>query len=64
MKNPHEDIKLLRSRGWTQQMIADKIGCSQPMVAKWESGDVSTSAIYAYKLSEAVRSNRRRVKIG
>lgn len=31
-------IKLRKKLNLTQQQLADKIGVSQPMIARWESG--------------------------
>ena len=45
-----ELIKGLRDMGLTQTAIAKKTGISQPMLSRWEAGEVPDSAADALRL--------------
>lgn len=50
-----QKIKELRlEKGFTQKMLAEKVGCSQPMIAMWEKGEYEPTASAIVKLSEAL----------
>ncbi|MDE7084720.1 MAG: helix-turn-helix domain-containing protein, partial [Clostridia bacterium] len=46
-------LKELRTEcGYTQVQLSEKVGCSQPMIARWESGECEPTASAILKLSE------------
>ena len=46
-------IKELRTEArFTQRQLAEKAGCNQSMVARWESGECEPTASYILKISE------------
>lgn len=51
MRSTQENILLLRRLGYSQVRIAKELGISQPMVSRWESGDIPNSADVALRLA-------------
>ncbi len=50
-----ERISELRlEKNMTQKQLAEKVGCSQSMVARWEKGECEPTASAILKLSEAL----------
>lgn len=52
--NDSSIARLRLERGWTQQDLADRMGCKQTQIAKWETGVALPSAISLKKLSGAL----------
>jgi len=50
MRTTQENILLLRRHGYSQTRIADELGITQPMVSRWESGEVPSAAEISLKL--------------
>jgi predicted transcriptional regulator len=50
MRSTQENLLLLRSRGYSQMRIAEELGISQPMVSRWENGEVPNAADIALRL--------------
>lgn len=57
---PNElDIRSLRkAAGMTQQQLADAVGVTQTMVARWETGRAKPSAKNAKKIKELLQAGR------
>lgn len=49
---PENLEKLRDSKGWSRKDAADKLGCSDNLVAKWEQGDRIPSLNFLYKMSD------------
>lgn len=45
--------ELRRESELTQSKLAEKVGCNQSMVARWEKGECEPTATAILKLSEA-----------
>ena len=43
------------ARGWTQQQLAQHVGCSLTSVCGWESGRKRPTGLYARALCSALR---------
>jgi transcriptional regulator with XRE-family HTH domain len=46
--------ELRKDNGYTQAQLAEKVGCSQPMIALWEKGECEPTASAIVKLSDAL----------
>ena len=58
MRIEENPIKRARSEaGLTQVQLAEKMGCSQQEVQRWESGKVNPTAKTLKKLAEAIGCN-------
>lgn len=56
--NEHSPIKAARlAAGLTQVQLAEKMGCSQQEIQRWETGRVSPTAKTLKKLAEAIGCN-------
>src|SRR5262249_3638393 len=54
----HERLKQERqSRGWTQSMVAQKVGIHQNTIARWENGHAFPHPYYRQKLTTLFGTN-------
>jgi ribosome-binding protein aMBF1 (putative translation factor) len=51
-------IELRRSRGWTQQQLADKLRTRQSTVSRWERGIVQPVGLYLTQLTRLLLGKR------
>lgn len=49
---PQNLEKLRKDKGWSRKDAADKLGCSDNLVAKWEQGDRIPSLNFFYEMSD------------
>ena len=55
---PDEIRSLRKSRGWTQQQLAVKLGMSLPAVTRWEGGLHKPSALALEKLRRLAKKTK------
>ena len=59
--NIGNQIKTLRAeRGWTQGVLAAKLGVNQGTISRWESGDVEPMGLYASMVQKLLAQKPRR----
>ena len=55
-------IKFRRKMGWTQDELAQQLGCNKKTVSKWENGHTEPKGFLLKQLIHIIEENTRHVK--